>query len=187
MMSRRLLFVLLLVIGGGCTSGPTPDPPPPCDQLCLDGIGVAALRTTLKQVFNATLQGAPVGNQDAKYTCPLGGSAHVFGTAKSNAIQGATEVDLTYELAGCVLLNQDTDPKQVYNVTSTGTVHQVGTFAVQPTATTSVGLSSDAVTITGTVYDPPDPYDAQTCKLQVVQDGNHIAGLVCDRSFASDL
>ena len=185
MMLRRFFFVLVFLVA--CGSGPTPDPPPPCDQLCLDGIGVAALRTTLKQIFNATLQGNPVGPQDAMYTCPLGGSAHVAGTATSNAIQGATMVDLTYELNACVLLNQDTDPKQVYNVTSTGTIHQVGTFAVQPTATTSVGLESDSVTITGTVYDPPDPYEVQGCRLQAVQDGNSLAGLVCERSFTSDL
>lgn len=181
---RLFLFVLFLA---ACGSGPTPAPPPACDQLCLDGIGVAALRTTMKQIFNATLQGAAVGNQDAMYTCPLGGTAHVFGTAQSNAIQGATEVNLTYELNACVLLNQDTDPKQVYNVTSSGTVHQVGTFAVQPTATTSVGMESDSVTITGTVYDPPDPYDVESCKLTVAQDGNHLSGTVCDRTFAADL
>lgn len=182
-MVRKLALLFLVA----CSSGPTPSPPPPCDQLCLDGIAVAGLRTTLKQVFNATLQGAAVGPQDAMYTCPLGGSAHVFGTAQSNAIQGATEVDLTYELNACVLLNQDTDPKQVYNVTSSGTIHQIGTFAAQPTATTSVGMTSDSVTITGTVYDPPDPYNATACKLAAAQDGNHIAGTVCDRMFASDL
>ncbi len=103
-------------------------------------------------------QGGPVGPQDAKYTCPLGGTAHVFGTATSNAVQGATEVDLPYELEACVLLDRDTDPKNNYRLATTGTIRQVGTLAVQPTATTALGMRSDAVTITGTVYDPPVPY-----------------------------
>src|SRR5687768_12171688 len=112
--ARRFLLccgLLPLAVLVSCTSGPEPGPPPPCDQLCLDGIAVAGMRLTLKQIFNQTLQGKPVGPQDFRYACPLGGTAHVFGTVASNAVQGATEVDLTYELEGCVLLDRDTEPK----------------------------------------------------------------------------
>ena len=88
------------------------------------------VRLTLKQIYHQTLQGGPVGPQDAKYTCPLGGTAHVFGTATSNAVQGATEVDLTYELDACVLLDRDTDPKGNYHLATSGTTRQIGTLAV---------------------------------------------------------
>jgi hypothetical protein len=170
-----------------CTSEPTPEPPPPCDQLCLDGIAVAGMRLTLKQIFNQTVQGKPVGPQDFRYACPLGGTAHVFGTAVANAIQGATEVNLTYELEGCVLLDRDTEPKENYHLASTGKVTQVGTIAVQPTATTSLGMQSEAITVTGTVYDPPVPYELKACKLLTVQDGSKVTGTVCGRDFSTFL
>jgi hypothetical protein len=183
----RSAIVIFLAVVTACTSGPTPDPPPPCDQLCLDGIAVAGMRLTLKQIFNQTLQGKPVGAQDAHYDCPLGGTAHVFGTASSNAIQGATDVNLTYELDGCVLIDRDTDPKGNYHLTTTGQVKQVGTLAVQPTATTSIGTQSEAITVTGTVYDPPVPYEQKACKLLTTQDGNKLTGTICGRDFATTL
>lgn len=188
--ARRLFFACCLAPALGllsCGSGPTPSPPPPCDQLCLDGIAVLGMRLTLKQIFNQTLQGGKVGKQDAKYVCPLGGTAHVFGTATSNPIQGATQVDLTYELDGCVLIGRDTDPKSNYHLTTSGTLKQLGTLAVQPTATTSLGLQSDAITITGTVHDPPVPYEQKACKLVTLQDGNKVTGTVCGRDFSTTL
>ncbi|MDB4944868.1 MAG: hypothetical protein JWP97_4402 [Labilithrix sp.] len=183
----RVFAAAPLLLALACASGPTPAAPPACDQLCLDGVAVAGLRLTLKQVFNATVQGGPAGAQDERYTCPLGGTAHVFGTATANAIQGATEVDLTYELEGCVLFDRDTEPKQNYRLASTGTVHQKGTLAVQPTATTAIGIQSEAVSIAGTVYDPPVPYDQQGCALVGSQNGNRLTGTVCGRDFATDL
>jgi len=125
--------------------------------------------------------------QDARYVCPLGGTAHVFGTASSNPVQGATEVSLTYELDACVLLARDTDPKGNYHLATTGTVKQVGTISVQPTATTSLGMHSDAITITGTVYDPPVPYEQKACKLAILQDGNKVSGTLCGRDFSTTL
>jgi hypothetical protein len=183
----RTTLLLLLAFVAACTEGPTPEPPPPCDQLCLDGIAVAGMRLTLKQIFNTTLQGKPVGPQDATYACPLGGTAHVFGTAASNAVQGSTEVNLTYVLDACVLLERDTEPRENYRLATTGTIKQIGTLAVQPTATTSLGLQSEALTIQGTVYDPPVPYEAKACKLLTVQDGSKVTGTVCGRDFTTVL
>lgn len=183
----RTAIVLLTALLLACTSGPTPSPPPQCDQLCLDGVAVLGMRLTLKQIFNQTLQGKPVGVQDKRYTCPLGGTARVVGTATSNAIQGATEVTLVYELDGCVLIARDTDPKSNYHLSTSGTVTQIGTIAVQPTATTSLGMKSDALTITGTVYDPPVPYEVTTCPLVSLQDGNTVTGTICGRDFSTTL
>ena len=180
-------FALLLLVTGvlACTSGPTPDPPPPCDQLCLDGTAMLGMRLTLKQIYNQTLQGRPVGPQDAKYTCPLGGSARVFGAATSNVVQGATEVTLTYELDECVLLDRDADPKGNYRLATSGKITQTGTLAVQPTATTALGMKSDAITITGTVYDPPVPYEQRACPLVTNQDGSKLTGTLCGRDFST--
>lgn len=147
--------LLLVLLSLGCSSGPTPAPPPPCDQLCLDGIAVRGVRETMKQIFNFTFQGKEVGTHDYTIPCPLGGKARIFGSATSNAVQGATEVDLTYELQGCVLLSRDKDAVQNYDLATTGTIHQKGIIAVQPSATTALGIQCDSVTVTGTVYDPP--------------------------------
>jgi len=181
---RSALAVLLLGVLA-CSSGPTPAPPPPCDQLCLDGVAMLGMRLTLKQIFNQTLQGGPVGPQDAHYVCPLGGTARVFGTATSNAVQGSTEIDLTYELDACVLLDRDTNPKGNYHLATSGTIKQVGTLAVQPTSTTALGMQSEALTITGTVYDPPVPYEQKACKLVSNQDGSKLTGTLCGRDFST--
>jgi hypothetical protein len=180
---RATIPFLFLVLASlvSCTSGPTPAPPPPCDQLCLDGIAVRGVRETMKQIFNFTFQGKEVGAHDYSIPCPLGGKARIFGTATSNAVQGATEVDITYVLEGCVLLARDTEPMQNYNVATTGTIHQKGIIAVQPSATTALGIQCDAVTVTGTVYDPPVPVDAQACPLVLSQDGSVLTGKLCGR------
>src|SRR5262249_2516535 len=99
---RRILTmfrsaVLLLVLAvSACGTKAAATAPPPCDGTCQDGIAIRALRETAKLAFNLTLQGKPVGQHDETTPCPLGGSVHVFGVATSNAVQGATEVDLTY-------------------------------------------------------------------------------------------
>lgn len=165
----------------GC-SGKSPAPAPACDQSCQDGVGLLALRQTMKLAFNVTLQGKPVGAQDATAPCPLGGSVRIFGTATSNATQGTTDVDLTYVLNGCSYLQVDTDPSQNYNVVLTGTITQKGILAVQPSATTALQIKSDAVTITGTVYDPPLTYDASSCAMVLGQNGNELSGTLCGRT-----
>jgi hypothetical protein len=173
-----LLILFSLV---SCSGGPAPAAPPPCDQLCLDGIAVRGVRETMKQIFNFTFQGKEVGTHDYTIPCPLGGKARIFGSATSNAVQGATEVDVTYELQGCVLLSRDKDAVQNYNLATTGTIHQRGIIAVQPSATTALGIQGDAVTVTGTVYDPPVQFDAPACPLVLTQDGSTLTGKLCGR------
>ncbi|MGH7283503.1 MAG: hypothetical protein ACRELY_18410, partial [Polyangiaceae bacterium] len=126
-MAMAFSSALVVATSAACTGGgPTPSSPP-CDQSCQDGVALRAFRETLKQVFNGALQGGPVGNQDVTYACaPLGGTAHVTGTATSNADVGTTSVNLTYVLDHCHYVAVDTDPNQNYDMTSTGTVTEVG-------------------------------------------------------------
>ncbi|MDB5216181.1 MAG: hypothetical protein JWO86_4108 [Myxococcaceae bacterium] len=186
-MRHAFVVVSLLVMLLSCSSGPTPAAPPVCDQLCLDGIATRGLRETMKQIFNFTFQGKDVGMHDYSIPCPLGGKARIFGTATSNAVQGAIEVDITFELDACVLLSRDTDAKQNYDLASTGTIHEKGIISVQPTATTALGIQSDSVTIEGTVYDPPVSYDAAACPLVLSQDGNTLSGMICGRTTTISL
>jgi hypothetical protein len=171
-----LVFPLLV----GC-GGPDPEPSPPCEQKCQDGNALRALRETLKLVFNLTLQGNPVGPQDESTFCPMGGSGRVFGEAAADAIQGAIQVDLTYELAQCAYLQRDEDPGENYNMTLTGTVIQQGTIAVQPSVTTALNMSSESVTFSGDVYDPPIAYNEEACRVVIGQSGNNVSGTICER------
>jgi hypothetical protein len=127
------------------------------------------------------------------YACtPFGGSAHITGTATSNANVGTTTVSLTYVLDHCRYVAADTDPKQNYDMTVTGTLTESGVIAVQPGTTTSLTITSDAMTLSGTVYSPPLPYpdDAATedagpaspCTLQLAQNGNQLSGTICGRT-----
>jgi hypothetical protein len=185
-MHRRLLpshgavvaFLLPLLVA---CSGPDPEPSPPCERKCQDANAMRALRETLKLVFNLTLQGNPVGPQDETTLCPMGGSGRVFGQATANAIQGAIEVDLTYELTQCAYLQRDEDPPENYDMTLTGTVLQQGTIAVQPSVTTALNMSSEAVTFSGNVYDPPIEYNEDACPVVLGQNGNHVSGTICER------
>ncbi len=180
------VLVLLLV---ACSSsvGNQPPPNPPCDQACQDTIAVRSVREGMKLIYNLTLQGKPVGPQDATVPCPLGGSAHVFGTATSNAVQGATNVDLTYVLDHCGYSQKDTDPKQTYTLTVNGTLTQKGTIAVQPSATTALVIGSDPLDVKGTVYEPAKDYDVAACKLALSQDGNQLSGQLCGRTVGVSL
>jgi len=171
----------------GTNGGNSPPPPPPCDQTCSDAIALRSFRETLKLAYNKTLQGLPVGQHDITVPCPLGGTARVFGTATSNALQGATEVDLTYVLDHCGVPQKDTDPKQTYSMTLTGTATEKGTIAIQPSATTSLDIGSDAMTLTGTVYDPPMDYAATSCPLALAQNGNQLSGTMCSRAVGLTL
>lgn len=183
-----LAFVALVAVAGcGGTSGNSPPPPPPCDQVCMDTTALRAFRETIKLVFNLTLQGKPVGAQDATTPCPLGGSAHIFGDASSNALQGTTEVKLTYELDHCGYARKDADPKQTYSITLTGTVSEQGILAVQPNATTAIELSSDSVTFSGTVYDAPLDYEESACVVQLGQSGGAVSGKMCGRDVGVSL
>jgi hypothetical protein len=171
-------IVLLLL---GCGSSKSAAAVPPCDQACKDGIALRSIRETMKLAFNLTLQGKPVGHHDETASCPLGGKARVFGDATSNAVQGATEVKLTYVLDQCQYLQKDTDPTQSYHMTLTGTLAETGTLAVQPSATNAIEISSDTVSITGTVHDPPLDYKEDACAIKVGQNGNRLSGTFCAR------
>lgn len=178
------LITALFAFGCGDDTAP---PAPPCHEECQDRVALRALRETLKLVYNLTLQGNPVGAQDETTPCPQGGSAHVFGTATSNAVQGATDLSLSYELEACAYLQRDDHPDENYDVVLTGTVVQSGTLAVQPTATTALVMSSDAITVEGTVYDAPIAYLADACAAELGQNGDHLSGTLCGRSAGLDL
>jgi hypothetical protein len=190
--TTTLACALLVALAGatsacGTNAGKSPPPPPPCDQACTDTIALDAFRDTLKLAFNKTFQGQPVGQHDLSGPCPLGGAVRVFGTATSNALQGATEVDLTYVLDHCGVPQKATDPKQTYSMTLTGTVTEKGTIAVQPSSTTSLVFASDAMTFGGTVYDPPIDYAADACPLALGQNGNQLSGTMCARAVGLTL
>jgi hypothetical protein len=146
-----------------------------------------ALRDAIKLAFNLGVQGKPVGPQDASAPCPLGGSAHVHGTATSNAQIGATEVSLDYDFADCAFSQTSTDANRTYSMTITGTVSESGTIAVQPSTTTALELASDAITLTGTVYAPPIAYAVNACALKLGQNGNDLSGTVCGRAVGLTL
>jgi hypothetical protein len=183
--SWRGTLVALTLFLFGCQAEPPPSPP--CRDDCIDGIALRSLRETMKLVYNITLQTKPVGPQDESTDCPLGGRARVFGTGTSNAEQGATIVDLTYELENCQYIELDDEPDETYRMTIDGTVTQVGTMAVQPTATTALFMQSDSITLDGTVHDPPREFHEENCVLDVAQNGNDLSGLFCGREAGVDL
>jgi hypothetical protein len=164
-----------------CSAGNRPPPPPPCDQSCMDATALLALRNAIKLMYNRTLQGMPVGMQDKMADCPLGGTAHVTGTATSNANQGTTTVGLTYAFESCAYSATDTDPSQTFSVTLTGSIVESGVLSSQPSSTTSLRFQSTSVTITGSVYTPPIHYEADACALDIGQNGNDVSGTLCER------
>jgi hypothetical protein len=187
--TRCVLASLVTAVALGCSgAGPSPSSPA-CDQTCRDAVALRAVRITLKQVFNGAIQAMPVGPQDQTYACtPFGGSAHITGTATSNANVGTTTVSLTYVLDHCRYIAADTDPTQNYDMTVTGIVMETGVIAVQPGTATSLTITSEAMTLSGTVYSPPLPYPdsdagaASTCALQLAQNGNQLSGTICGRT-----
>lgn len=184
---RAVVLAALCALAAACGSSVREPPaPPPCELACRDSIAVRAIRETMKLAFNLTLQGKPVGPQDATTPCPLGGSVRITGTASSNAFQGATDVDLTYALDGCAYVFRDDDAEDNYSVTLRGTVRQRGTLAVQPTATSALVIESDSLAIVGTVHDPPVPIDEE-CPLRLGQNGNVVSGTFCGRETGADL
>ena len=167
--------------GGGGSSTPA------CDQSCMDGVAVLGLRDAIKVVYNVKLQGQPVGAQDQTTACPQGGTAHVHGTATSNADQGTTSVMLTYDFAQCHYSQVDSDPKQAFDLTITGSVTEQGTIAVQPSSTTSLALQSDSMSIVGQVYSPGLDYKETACAVTLAQDGGNLSGTLCGRPAGAAL
>ena len=174
----------LLGCGGAGSSAPTT---PPCDDVCMDDVAITGFRETLKLAFNLTLQGKPVGFQDATAACPLGGSVHISGTATSNADQGTTEVNLTYVLDACAYSQIDTDPTESYSLTVTGTAIEMGTLSAQPSSTTALTIDSSSMTLSGTVYSPALTYQATGCAITLGQNGNDLAGTLCGRTVGATL
>jgi hypothetical protein len=111
----------------------------------------------------------------------------VFGTASSNAEQGATEVDLTYTFVECAHLERDEEPEENYSMTLTGELEQSGIIAVQPSAHTGLLITSESVSLTGTVYDPPLEYDEPECAVELGQNGDNVSGNWCGRVAGVDL
>ncbi|MBX3198378.1 MAG: hypothetical protein KF894_09630 [Labilithrix sp.] len=188
--SRLVVVSLALgaaLLGAGCGSSVSAPPaPPPCDEACQDGVALKALRETMKLAFNLTLQGKPVGEHDETTPCPLGGSARVFGSATSNALQGATEVKLTYVLSDCRYLFKDDDAEDNYAMQIAGTMTQEGILAVQPSSTSALVMKGESMKLLGTVYDPPIEYAAD-CPIELGQNGNKLTGTICGRDAFSDL
>lgn len=186
---RAALFaivVALLASACGTPSGSVPTPPP-CEAECKDEVALLGLRNMMKLAFNLTLQGKPVGPQDVSAPCPFGGSVRISGDVTSDAAQGATNVDLTYVFDQCAYEEKDDEAEENFSLVVTGSITQRGIFAVQPTSTNAVVMKSDApVTVTGTVYDPALDY-AETCLLQMGQNGNTLTGKICDRTVSVDL
>jgi hypothetical protein len=182
-------FLVLFAVGvAGCGGNVGAAPAPvPCEEKCQDQVALRAVREMTKLAYNLLLQGKPVGEQDVRSPCPLGGNVHVFGMATSNAAQGATEVDLTYEFATCAHMELDEEPEESYRMTLDGTLTQLGTLAAQPTATTALIMRSDAMSMAGTVHDPPLAYGALDCVLELGQDGNDLSGLFCGKPVGVDL
>lgn len=181
-----LLFGCALWLLAGCADDGSKEPST-CDAVCLDQTAVRSVRETLKLVYNLTLQANPVGAQDEQTRCPRGGSAHVFGTATSVAEQGATKVELTYELSDCGYLQRDDEPKESYDVVLSGTISQAGIIAVQPTSTTALLLDSSSLSVTGTLFDPAYDFRAEGCALSLSQNGNQLAGQFCERDVGFEL
>ena len=170
----------------GCADDGSKEPNT-CDAVCLDQTAVRSVRETLKLIYNLTLQANPVGAQDEQTRCPRGGSAHVFGTATSVAEQGATKVELTYELNDCGYLQRDDEPDESYDVVLSGRISQTGIIAVQPTSTTALLLESSSLSVAGTVFDPAYDFSAEACALSLAQNGNRLAGQFCNRDVGFEL
>ena len=186
MTNPRLLLVLSLLTAG-CGAGSHPAPAPACEQACQDGVALRGLRTIIKFAFNLTVQGRPVGAQDATQDClPSNGNtgkAHVFGSADSNADQGSSFVNLSFDFQACAYpAAPDPSAEQNFDITVAGQISESGTLAVQPSTTSALLFHSDSVSITGTVYDPPIDYAASDCVLDLNQDGNELSGTLCGRA-----
>jgi hypothetical protein len=185
--SRAAWLLLGALTGLGCSdAGPSPKATE-CDEECQDGVALRALREAMKLIYNTLLQGEPVGAHDAMTPCPQGGSARVFGNATSNELQGATEVSLSYAFTDCRYLRVDNSPGENYQVRVTGSIEQTGVLAVQPSATTALLFNSDAISVSGSVYDPPHDYRAEGCQLALAQSGNNLSGTLCERLAGVDL
>jgi hypothetical protein len=183
----RALLLWAASSSAACGDGKPAEPAPPCEAECQDRVALRALRETLKLVYNLTLQGKPVGPQDASMSCPLGGRARVSGFATSNPEQGANELELEYVLEACAYLKQDAEPEENFAMGFEGIVRQSGVLAIQPSATTALVFSSESLSMLGMVYDPPLNFSGNACAVMVAQNGRNISGTFCGRPTGLEL
>jgi hypothetical protein len=184
---RGVMLLTLAATSTGCGGDDAATEAKPCDEECRDRSAVRSLREVIKVAYNLTLQGNDVGEQDETTRCPQGGNARVRGVATSVAEQGASELDLTYELNRCAYLQRDDEVDENYDITISGVVTEQGILAVQPTATTALIFESGSISVEGTVYDPPVDYAELDCAVHLAQNGNHFAGTWCGRKVGFDL
>jgi hypothetical protein len=149
-----------------------------CDTKCQAEVAARGLRETLKLAYNLTLNGKPVGAQDESHAC-LSGDVRVVGEAHSNAAQGSTEVDLVYTFDSCAYRQVDATQAENYDLSFRGDVSQSGVLTVQPTAPTALIITSDALDIEGSVFDPPVEYSETACEVRLQQSGNKLSGTMC--------
>ena len=182
-----LAVVSLMTACGSSTPAVVDAGPPPCDAPCQDRTAVRSVREMMKLIYNLTLQGKPVGEQNHAISCPKGGKAFIYGTAASNADQGTTAVKLTYEAEACGYSQRDNDADETYDVVLTGKIVQEGVLAVQPSSSTALVMKAERVTITGTIREPALPYRAEACKLDMTQDGSRLTAALCGRTVGLNL
>lgn len=157
-----------------------------CDADCQAEVAARGLRETLKLAYNLTLNGKPVGAQDASHAC-LGGDVRVSGEAYSNAEQGSTEVDLVYSFNSCAYQQVDPSQAENYELVFRGDVSESGVLTVQPTAPTALIITSDALEIEGSVFDPPIDYHEPACEVRLQQSGNKLSGTLCGHTVGVSL
>jgi hypothetical protein len=168
-------------VGGAACADKEPPPNPPCERKCQDGVALRAIREMMKFAFNMTLQMQPVGYNDLTTDKFLRGTARVFGNAYANSEQGVTDVDLTYVFTQAVYAKKQDDPEQNYIMGLDGIITQTGKMAVQPSSPTSLKMHSESLTLAGKVYDPPIDYLDMGHNLVMLQNGNSVSGVFCDR------
>ncbi|MGC4088914.1 MAG: hypothetical protein QM756_13650 [Polyangiaceae bacterium] len=157
-----------------------------CDDACQAQVAARGLRETLKLAYNLTLNGKPVGAQDASHAC-LGGSVRVHGEAYSNAEQGSTDVDLVYSFDACGYRQVSATQNQNYDLVLRGDVRESGVLTVQPTAPTALIITSDALDIEGSVFDPPIDFQRLGCAVSLAQSGNRLSGTMCGQAVGLSL
>ncbi|MBK6690690.1 MAG: hypothetical protein IPG50_00540 [Myxococcales bacterium] len=186
-MRARLRFELtamlaLLLAGPALACSANTPSPPPCDtDACRDEITVRALRETVKLAYNFSLQGKDAGAHDVTVPCLRGGTVRVVGEATSNALQGTTDVRLTYTFTKCGVVQRDAEPRSNFDVVFAGSLRQEGVLAVSAGATTALAFRSEAISVAGSIYDPPTPLSDRTCDLELAQNGGQLGGSLCGR------
>lgn len=185
--ARAACMLCPLYLLSACGGGAKPGPPPECDATCRDSVALRAARTAMRFAFNKGVSAMSVGAQDVTLPCLPNdnglGRVHIFGDAESNPDQGASFVMLTYDFENCYYsAPPSATPEQNYAVTMSGVVTEQGTLSQQPSSTTALTIESPALTLAGTVYDPPLDYGASACALAVNQTGSAVAGFWCGRA-----